>query len=105
MANEPDESFTHQIDDLILDILNDAARPAGFDSPAGLVPRAKPGAPLLERVLIAEVLAGSLADALAPALAAAIAPRILHLMEGGESSESQPKRPPARAGARKADSK
>jgi hypothetical protein len=60
-----------------------------------------PGAPLLERVLMAEALAGSLADALAPALASALAPRIMQLMEG----DGAPKRPAARTGSRKSDAK
>ncbi|WP_426503913.1 hypothetical protein ACPPVO_40695 [Dactylosporangium sp. McL0621] len=81
------------IDDLILDILNDAGR--GQGTPASMVPQLPRGTPLLERVLLAEAVAGALADALAPALATALTPRILHLMEGAEPAPA--KRPAARS--------
>ncbi|WP_433617574.1 hypothetical protein ACQP2P_18385 [Dactylosporangium sp. CA-139114] len=83
------------IDELIRDILNDAGRaPHGA---ASLMPQLPRGAPLLERVLLTEVMAGALADALAPALATALAPRILQLMGGGES---EPAKRTAGTGAR-----
>ncbi|MEU7867069.1 hypothetical protein [Dactylosporangium sp. NPDC049140] len=81
------------IDDLILDILNDAGR--GVGAPASMVPQLPRGTPLLERVLLAEAVAGALADALAPALATALTPRILHFMEGSEPAPA--KRPAARS--------
>jgi hypothetical protein len=83
------------IDDLILDILNDAGRaPAAT---AAALPQLPRNTPLLERVLLAEAVAGALADALAPALATALTPRILHLMESPEEPEPA-KRAPARSG-------
>ncbi|GAA3304099.1 hypothetical protein Dvina_35060 [Dactylosporangium vinaceum] len=82
------------IDDLILDILGDGGRaPAAT---AAALPQLPRGTPLLERVLLAEAVAGALADALAPALAGALAPRILQLMEDG-AEEDQPRRTPARS--------
>jgi hypothetical protein len=88
------------IDDLILDILNEANRgqPQAAAAPAmPQLPRLAKGTPLLERVLMAEAVAGALAEALAPALAAALAPRILHLMEGGEPEAEPAKRTSARS--------
>src|SRR3954454_11621657 len=84
------------IDELIIDILNEAgqaAKPRGrgrssltgtapsLQDVLSMVPRGAASAPLLERVLLAEALAGALADALAPALAQALAPRIMKLIE------------------------
>ncbi|MFI5910280.1 hypothetical protein [Dactylosporangium sp. NPDC051541] len=85
------------IDDLILDILNDAGRAPAVT--ASVMPQLPRGTPLLERVLLAEAVAGALADALAPALANALAPRVLQLMDSGEEPE-----PPKRAAARSAKS-
>ncbi|MEV6931175.1 hypothetical protein AB0M46_42720 [Dactylosporangium sp. NPDC051485] len=96
------------IDDLILDILNESKETGtGLEAVMTMVPRMAPGTSLLERMLIAEALAGALADALAPALAKALAPRIVQHMssEEGEHGE-QSKRPPARSGgARKTETK
>ncbi|WP_433075929.1 hypothetical protein ACQP1P_30360 [Dactylosporangium sp. CA-052675] len=75
------------IDDLIRDILNDAGR--ATHGAGSLMPQLPRGAPLLERVLLTEVMAGALADALAPALANALAPRILQLMDGGGSEPAK----------------
>ncbi|WP_433204079.1 hypothetical protein ACQP00_35265 [Dactylosporangium sp. CS-047395] len=81
-GNQPVDAL---IDDLILDILNEANRGQPQSAPAmPQLPRMAKGTPLLERVLMAEAVAGALAEALAPALASALAPRILHLMEGEE---------------------
>jgi hypothetical protein len=85
------------IDDLMHDILGDAGQAA-----AGSFRPQLPGdAPPLERVLLAEAVAGALADALAPALADALAPRILRLTEGeepGQQAERAPARPAKSAG-------
>ncbi|WP_344616088.1 hypothetical protein [Dactylosporangium salmoneum] len=96
------------IDDLILDILNESKKSGtGLDAVMHMVPRMAPGTSLLERMLIAEALAGALADALAPPLAKALAPRIMQQM-GGEEGEhgEQAKRAPARSGGtRKTETK
>ena len=65
------------------------------------------GGSTLERVLIAEALAGVLADALAPALAEAIAPRIMKVLEGEEHRpDATPAKAPAgRSHTRKTESK
>nr|BFE56961.1 hypothetical protein GCM10020063_014870 [Dactylosporangium thailandense] len=82
------------IDDLIRDILNEAGR--ATHGGTSIMPQLPRGAPLLERVLLTEVMAGALADALAPALATALAPRILQIMDGGEPEQA--KRPGATGG-------
>jgi hypothetical protein len=89
--NEPQRDRVESlIDELIVDILNEAgqaAKPSSTGTAPSLhdvlsmVPRGTASAPLIERVLIAEALAGALADALAPALAQALAPRIMQLIE------------------------
>ncbi|WP_067801465.1 hypothetical protein [Actinomadura formosensis] len=87
------DSTESLIDDLIRDILNDAAHAgktrAGAGEPmASLIERtlmsagtAAPRSSGLERLLLAQVLASSLADALAPALAEALTPEILKALE------------------------
>ncbi|WP_238010720.1 hypothetical protein KZZ52_39535 [Dactylosporangium sp. AC04546] len=87
------------IDDLILDILNDASRAQGAVARGRPSPAASlldlvmtqgtrgTGGSLVERVLLAEVVAGAIADALAPALAEALAPRLLQIMEGGDGGD------------------
>jgi hypothetical protein len=81
------------IDDLIRDILDDAgpstkARARGGDYVTTLVekaiesmPNAAPQASTVEKLLLAQVLAGALADALAPALAELLAPEIMKALE------------------------
>jgi hypothetical protein len=84
-----------RIDELIREILGDGAR--GPAATVAALPQLPRDTPLLERVLLAEAVAGALADALAPALAGTLAPRILQLMEAGEPAP--PKRAaPARTG-------
>lgn len=95
--NEPQhDPFEGLIDELIVNLLNEASQAAkprgqGRSSSTGTapslhdvlstVPRGATSMPLIERVLIAEALAGALADALAPALAQALAPQIMKLIE------------------------
>jgi hypothetical protein len=95
--NEPQhDPVEGLIDELIVDILNEAAgqaaKPRGrrasstgtapsLQDMLSMVPRGAGSMPLIERVLIAEALAGALADALAPALAQALAPWIMNLIE------------------------
>ncbi|GGM70328.1 hypothetical protein ACFFX1_07225 [Dactylosporangium sucinum] len=96
------------IDDLIHDILSDAGRAPGAaargrPSPASslidliLTQGARgAGGSLVERVLLAEMLAGAIADALAPALAEALTPRLLQVMEGeGGGAPTHGRRPDA----------
>lgn len=124
--NDPDQP--HQqvealIDELILEILESAdqgqpSKAAGRGRaplPGGLLEgvrstmsRGGVGGSMLERMLIAEALAGVLADALAPALAEALAPRIMKVMEGEDepAGHATPaKAPAARSHARKSESK
>jgi hypothetical protein len=110
------------IDELISEILNssDAAQSAKSagrgrsPSPAGLLDtvrstmtRTAGGASTLERLLVAEALAGMLADAIAPALAEVLAPRIMKALEA--TGEAETKTPAARSHAtersRKSDAK
>lgn len=78
------------IDDLIREIFDDAgqaAKTGGRTRPAGasplldlvmaVAPRTSARTSVLERMLLADALAGVLADALAPALAQALVPRIM----------------------------
>ena len=112
-SNEPGQ---HQhvealIDELIADILDsgDAGQPtksAGrgrSPSPAGLLDvvrstmaQSGSGASTLERLLVAEALAGVLADAIAPALADVLAPRIMKALEAGGAAE-EPRAPAGRS--------
>ncbi|MEV4134298.1 hypothetical protein AB0J72_19260 [Dactylosporangium sp. NPDC049742] len=68
------------------------------------------GGSTLERLLMAEALAGVLADALAPALAEALAPRIMKVLQGEEEDEPAgdartPAKTPSRSHTRKSESK
>ncbi len=126
VPNDPDQP--HQqvealIDELILEILDsaDQAQPSKATGrgrsplPGGLLEgvrstmsRGGSGGSTLERLLIAEALAGALADALAPALAEALAPRIMKVLEGGDepAAATPPAKAPAgRSHARKSESK
>lgn len=126
VPNDPDQP--HQqvealIDELILEILDHAdqgqpAKAAGRGRsplPGGLLEgvrstmsRGGAGGSTLERLLIAEAIAGALADALAPALAEAIAPRIMKVLEGEDEpadAAPPPKAPAGRSHARKSESK
>ncbi|MDG6107483.1 hypothetical protein Daura_48790 [Dactylosporangium aurantiacum] len=121
-AGEPDQPQQVEalIDELILEILDHAeqgqpAKAAGrvhAALPGGLLDGVRAtmarssGGPMLERLLVAEALAGVLADALAPALAEALAPRIMKVLEGEEPAAGT--EPPAKTPAgrsRKSDSK
>jgi hypothetical protein len=127
VPNDPDQPQQHVealIDELILEILDNAepgqpSKTAGrgrTPMPGGLLDgvrstmsRVRPGSSTLERLLIAEALAGVLADALAPALAEALAPRIMKVLEH-EEQEPAGAAPPAKASAtrshgRKSESK
>jgi hypothetical protein len=113
VPNDPEQPQVEAlIDELILEILDSADQ--------GQQPSKKAGGLLqgvrstmsrgstLERVFIAEALAGVLADALAPALAEALAPRIMKVLEGEEepaSDEPPAKAPAGRSHARKTESK
>ncbi len=128
--NEPQhDPVEGLIDELIVDILNEAGQAAklrgrGRSSSTGTapslhdvlstVPRGAASVSLIERVLIAEALAGALADALAPALAQALAPRIMKLIEhdngettatSGRTSSSTAGRSSAGDRTRKSDAK
>ena len=85
--HEPHEAL---IDELIRDIFEDAGSSAGdrtrspasvLDAVISAVPGRASRMPTLERLLVAEALAGALADALAPALAAALAPKIMTMLQ------------------------
>ncbi|MEV4515314.1 hypothetical protein AB0K00_40950 [Dactylosporangium sp. NPDC049525] len=128
VPNDPDQSHQHVealIDELILEILDSAeqGQPSKVAAgrgrsplPGGLLEgvrsamsRVGPRSSTLERVLIAEALAGVLADALAPALAEALTPRIMKVLEGDEEPAGNTA-PPAKATAsrshaRKSESK
>ena len=119
-AGEPDQPQQVEalIDELIVQILDRAEQ--GQPAKAGRVHAALPGGLLdgvrstmargsggsmLERLLLAEALAGVLADALAPALAEMLAPRIMKILEGDEPAAGT--EPPAKTPAgrsRKSDS-
>jgi len=115
--NDPEQPQVEAlIDELILEILNNAdqGQPSkkATGRPGGLLEGVRStmsGGSTLERVFIAEALAGVLADALAPALAEALAPRIMKVLEGGEepaSAEPPAKAPAGRSShARKTESK
>jgi hypothetical protein len=92
--HDPHEAL---IDELIRDIFDNAAPHPGerTRSPGGMLDAlisAAPGRaarlPALERLLVAEALAGELAAALAPALATALAPKIMKLLEGEDAGEA-----------------
>ncbi|WP_433608224.1 hypothetical protein ACQP2P_34865 [Dactylosporangium sp. CA-139114] len=115
-AHESPEPIESLIDDAIREILEEAGTPgaAHARSTAPLLDamvsttRARGGqrGSVIERVLLAEALAGALADALAPALAAVLAPRIVDMLEGGGQDAEPPHREQAAAGrTRKSDSK
>lgn len=93
------------IDELISEILNSSdagqsTKSAGrgrSSSPAGLfgtvrsiMARTASGASMLERLLLAEAIAGILADAIAPALADALALRIMKALEPTGEAEARP---------------
>jgi hypothetical protein len=93
------------IDELISEILNstDAGQPAKsgvrgrspssaslFDTVRSTMAGAGSGTPLLERLLLAEALAGVLADAIAPALADALVPRIMKAIEQPNGAAESP---------------
>ncbi|MEV0561592.1 hypothetical protein [Dactylosporangium sp. NPDC050588] len=116
------------IDELILEILDSAdqgqitkapGRGRG-PMPGGLLESLRAGmarggmargGSTLERMLMAEALAGVLADALAPALAEALAPRIMKVLQGNEGDEpagdarTPAKATPSRSHTRKSESK
>ncbi|MEU0559415.1 hypothetical protein [Dactylosporangium sp. NPDC006015] len=117
------------IDELILEILDSAdqgqitkapgrARGRG-PMPGGLLESIRAGmaqggmargGSTLERLLMAEALAGVLADALAPALAEALAPRIMKVLQGNAEDEPAgdartPAKTPSRSHTRKSESK
>ncbi|GAB3864686.1 hypothetical protein ACFPIJ_03620 [Dactylosporangium cerinum] len=106
VPNDPDQPHQHVealIDELILEILDNAdqstkttgrGRAQGrAPAPGGLLEgvrstmRGRSGGSTLERMLIAEALAGVLADAIAPALAEVLAPRIMKVLDDGEDEE------------------
>lgn len=94
------------IDDLIRDILSESGqatkgRVRGGDPMATLIEtalasagRTAPGAPAIERLLFAQLLASALADALAPALAESLTPEIVKFLES-QSSEGRSRGEPA----------
>jgi hypothetical protein len=104
------------IDELIAEILDSAdtaqsAKSAGrgrSPSPAGLLDtvrstmtRTAADASTLERLLVAEALAGILADAIAPAIADALAPRIMKALEAAGAAETRtPADRPRKSGAK-----
>ena len=103
------------IDELISEILNstDAGQPAAsggrdrspspaslFDTVRSTMAGAGGGTPMVERVLLAEALAGVLADAIAPALAGALASRIMRALEPTGAAEPAP--PPCAVAAARA---
>ncbi|GAA0726568.1 hypothetical protein Drose_12050 [Dactylosporangium roseum] len=112
-SKEPTDPVESLIDDAIREILEEAgsSRTArGRSAPnvlevvmSALPARGAARAPLLERLLIAEAMAGALADALAPALAAALAPRIMKLLDQDGDTAAEPKVTSGRS--RKSDSK
>lgn len=112
-AGDPDQPQHVEalIDELIMEILNSAdqgqpAKAAGRAHPAltgGLLESVRStmalgsGGSMVERLFMAEALAGILADAIAPALADALAPRIMKVLEGDEPPADT--EPPAKAPA------
>lgn len=121
-AGDPEQSQHVEalIDELILEILDSAdqgqsakaagraqALPGGLlDSVRSTMARGSRGS-MLERLFMAEALAGVLADAIAPALAEALAPRIMKVLEGDEPPSGGTE-PPAKAStgrSRKSDAK
>ncbi|MFF5233846.1 hypothetical protein [Dactylosporangium sp. NPDC000521] len=118
------------IDELILDILDSADQGHAAKTAArgrspvagGLMESVRAGmsrggmargGSTLERLLVAEALAGVLADALAPALADALAPRIMKVLQGDEDEEptgsssarTTPAKTPSRSHTRKSETK
>jgi hypothetical protein len=93
------------IDELIMEILDSADQGQPPKPALAGLPK---GGSTLERMLLAEAVAGMLADALAPALAEALAPRIMKALEGGGEEPAgarTPAKAPSRSPARKSDSK
>ncbi|GAA3236408.1 hypothetical protein ACFO1B_25485 [Dactylosporangium siamense] len=125
VPNDPDQSHQHVetlIDELILEILDNADQSQKVTgrgrspAPGGLLEgvrstmmRGRSGGSTLERMLIAEALAGVLADAIAPALAEVLAPRIMKVLDDGEEEPAGAARPAkataARSHTRKSESK
>lgn len=114
--DQPPQQVEALIDELILEILDhaDQGQPARRSAlPGGMLDGVRAGmsrggsGSTLERLLLAETLAGVLADALAPALAEALAPRIMKALEApGEQDQPAPSKAPAgRSHARKSESK
>ncbi|MEV0127643.1 hypothetical protein AB0H83_04160 [Dactylosporangium sp. NPDC050688] len=121
-AGDPDQPQHVEalIDELILEILNSAdqgqaAKAAGrshpglpgglLDSVRSTMARGSRGS-TLERMFMAEALAGVLADAIAPALAEALAPRIMKALEGDDAPAGAEQPQKASAGrSRKSDAK
>lgn len=121
-AGDPDQPQNVEalIDELILEILNSAdqgqqAKAAGrgypalsgglLDSVRSTMARGSRGS-MLERMLLAEALAGVLADAIAPALTEALTPRIMKILEGDETPSGTEQPAKASAGrSRKSDAK
>nr|BFE66693.1 hypothetical protein GCM10020063_112190 [Dactylosporangium thailandense] len=113
-AHESHEPIESLIDDAIREILEEAGTPraAHARSTAPLLDAMLSATParggergsVLERVLLAEALAGALADALAPALAAVLAPRIVDMLEH-HSGDAEPHEKVAAGRTRKSDSK
>jgi hypothetical protein len=122
-SDQPHQPVEALIDELILEILEHADQgqpskaggrgrsplPGGLlDSVRSTMSRGGAGGSTLERLLIAEALAGVLADALAPAMAEVLAPRIMKAL-GGEDEPADAatpaKAPAGRSHARKSESK
>ncbi|MET7419381.1 hypothetical protein [Dactylosporangium sp. NPDC005555] len=105
--HDPDQPHQVEalIDELILEILDSAdqgtaktALPGGLlESVRAGMSRTEPGGSTLERLLVAETLAGVLADALAPALAEVLAPRIMKVLDNGADAQPVATRRPAKA--------
>ncbi|GAA2633404.1 hypothetical protein GCM10010399_77340 [Dactylosporangium fulvum] len=113
-SKEPTDPVESLIDDAIREILEEAgssrAAARGRSAPnmldvvmSAMPARGAARAPMLERLLIAEAMAGALADALAPALAAALAPRIMKLLDQDGDTVAEPKVTSGRS--RKSDGK
>ncbi|MGC9668993.1 hypothetical protein ACNTMW_20845 [Planosporangium sp. 12N6] len=93
------------IDDLIHHILTEAGQPAaatrGRGPIAGLIDmvtassRTGSRTSMIERLLLAQMMAGALADALAPALAETLTPEIMKALENYPPGEPAGKEPAA----------